>query len=79
MLIEFNYKNSLNDYLRGYEVLDKERELLQNRSLEEVLLSNSDYAKLKNALQNNMKVAYFDYIKEGMDKGDYNPLLALLT
>ena len=26
-----------------------------------------------------MKIAYFDYVKEGMEKGDYNPLLALIT
>merc|ERR1711871_919016 len=38
-----------------------------------------DYAKLQVAITNNMKVAYFDYIKEGMEKGDYNPLIALFA
>lgn len=38
-----------------------------------------DYAKLQVAITNNMKIAYFDYVKEGMEKGDYNPLLALIT
>ncbi len=39
----------------------------------------NDYAKLQVAITNNMKIAYFDYVKEGMENGDYNPLLALIT
>ena len=49
-LVEFAYKNSSTDYLRGFEVLDKERELLQNRTNEELLLSNNKYPYLKNEI-----------------------------
>ena len=49
-LIDFNYKNSSTDYLRGYDVLDKERELLQKRTQEELLLSNHKYAQIKNEI-----------------------------
>ena len=66
-LIEFNYKNSSNDYLRGYEVLDKERELLQNRTLEEVLLSNNDYAKLKNEIDLLLNEDFEDQIKNDIN------------
>ena len=38
-----------------------------------------DYSKLQVAISNNMKIAYFDYVKEGMENGDYNPLIALIT
>lgn len=47
---DFNYKNNSTDYLRGYEVLDKERELLQNRTQEELLLSNNEYSKIQNEI-----------------------------
>ena len=66
-LIEFNYKNSSNDYLRGYEVLDKERELLQNRTLEEVLLANNDYAKLKNEIDLLLNDDFEDQIKNDIN------------
>ena len=49
-LIDFNYKNSSTDYLRGYDVLDKERELLQKRTEEDLLLSNHKYAQIKNEI-----------------------------
>ena len=69
------------DLLNSIKILDRSFDVKyfkENYSKIYETMEN-DYAKLKNALQNNMKVAYFDYIKEGMDKGDYNPLLALLT
>ena len=49
-LVEFAYKNSSTDYLRGFEILDKERKLLQNRTNEERLISNNQYLILKNEI-----------------------------
>jgi len=65
--IEFYYKNSSNDYLRGYEVLDKERELLQNRTIEEVLLSNNEYAKLKKEIELLLNDDFEDQLKNEID------------
>ena len=66
-LIEFNYKNSSTDYLRGYEVLDKERELLQNRTQEELLLSNKRYAQLKNEIDLLLNDNFEDQIKNDLN------------
>ena len=66
-LTESRFINSSNDYLRGYEVLDKERELLQNRTLEEVLLANSDYAKLKNEIDLLLNDDFEDQIKNDIN------------
>ena len=66
-LVEFNYKNSSTDYLRGYEILDKERELLQNRTQEELLLSNSEYAKLKNEIDLISNDDFENKIKNDID------------
>ena len=66
-LIEFNYKNSSTDYLRGYEVLDKELELLQNRTQEELLLSNNRYAQLKNEIELLLNNDFEDQIKNDLN------------
>jgi len=66
-LIEFNYKNSSTDYLRGYEVLDKELELLQNRTQEELLLSNNEYAQLKNEIDLLLNDDFEDQIKNDIN------------
>jgi hypothetical protein len=39
----------------------------------------SDYEKLHSQMKDTMKVAYFDYIKDGMEKGDYQPVLSLIA
>ena len=38
-----------------------------------------DYQKLQVNLKDTMKIAYFDYVKDGMKKGDYSPVLALFA
>lgn len=38
-----------------------------------------DYQQLQINMKDTMKIAYFDYVKEGMQKGDYQPVLALIT
>ena len=66
-LIEFNYKNSLTDHLRGYEILDKERQLLLSRSDNEILLSSQDYAKLKNQINLIENNNFEDQIKNDLN------------
>ena len=66
-MFEFNYKNSSSDYLRGYDVLDKERELLQNRSERDLLLSSGKYPKLQNEINIIKNDIYEDQIRADLD------------
>jgi hypothetical protein len=38
-----------------------------------------DYQQLQINLRDTMKIAYFDYVRDGMKKGDYQPVLALIA
>lgn len=49
-LNKLNFKNSPTEYLRGYVVIAKELELLLNRDSEALLLSNPEFAILKNEI-----------------------------
>ena len=87
-LIDFNYKNSTTDYLRGYDILEREREILQNRTQEELLLSNQQYSKIKNKidllLNDSFEVQIYDDIDiiindSPYDWINYNLELAKMT
>ncbi len=38
-----------------------------------------DYQQLQINMKDTMKIAYFDYVKDGMLKGDFQPVLALIA
>jgi hypothetical protein len=74
-------KGEQSELLKSIKILDKSFDIKyfeENYSKIHNTIEN-DSAKLHQAITNNMKIAYFDYIKEGMDNGDYNPLIALIT
>ena len=56
-----------NDYLRGYIALDKERDLLLKRNKNELLLSNEQYAKLKNEINLIENDDFADQIKKDIE------------
>lgn len=58
---------SNDDYLRGYIALDKERDLLLKRTQNELLLSNDQYAKLKNEINLIENDDFADQIKKDIE------------
>ena len=65
--VEFTNKNSSTDYLRGFEILDKERQILQNRTEDELLLSNNEYPSLKNEIDLILNVDLEDQITNDIE------------
>ena len=50
--MEFNVStSSMPEYLRGYEALEKEKDLLIERSTKEILLSSKDYIEKLNQIE----------------------------